>query len=189
MWSPSLIREHQVCNSESLIPVFCLALLGLPLRRQICCFVFWTKFWVYHSGLTLPSLCSLWMTLFASCCGMRGKRKAFQTPVVSQVARGWGRIKFFIIFHMASLFPVQHLAREVKYSMQKYPVLYKGVWVDEQGCPCGWEHRCRDVLWAGERDCFGGGNRIKQRTPRDKLICSLGWLSKLSQRQKLQQKH
>lgn len=79
---------------------------------------------MYVGGLTLPSLCSVWMTLATSCCGVR-KSKAFQTPVVSQVARGWGRLKFFIIFHMVSLFPVRHLENEVKYSMQKNPVLYK----------------------------------------------------------------
>lgn len=51
---------------------------------------------------------------------------------------------------------------------------------------------CIDVGMFGElekRGSFGGDNRIKQRTPRDGLICSLGWLSKLPQTLELQNTH
>lgn len=44
--------------------------------------------------------------------------------------------------------------------MQK--IMYEGMWIHVVQL-FGWEHRCEDVLWAGEKGCFGDGNRIRQK--------------------------
>lgn len=60
------------------------------------------------------------------------------------------------------------------------------MWADKQSVSVVGRTDAGMFCGAGERGCFGGGNRIKQRTPRDRLICWLGPQSKLS---RIQQTH
>lgn len=48
------------------------------------------------------------------------------------------------------------------------------MWADKQSVSVVGRTDAGMFCGAGERGCFGGGNRIKQRTPRDRLICWLG---------------